>query len=150
MVALVLFGVDHPLSLVSRAHPFQVDQVEYQSLLQFMVAERAKSLQMEQVREKVLRDPDEIHLGGWERSMPRAPEWEQLRYLILIKGLIHKLSQHAPLRSFLLGTEEKQLRYVSPNDSIYGTSRDEGKWKGQNIMGYALQQVRKAFSKICL
>ncbi|RYF96494.1 MAG: DUF1768 domain-containing protein, partial [Chitinophagaceae bacterium] len=59
------------------------------------------------------------------------------------------------LRNYLLGTDDHVLVEASPVDSIWGIglAADNGKatdphqWQGENLLGYALMEVRDLLLK---
>ena len=64
--------------------------------------------------------------------------------------------QRADLRKILLATEDRTLVEASPYDRIWGVglavedSRilDERKWRGQNLLGKALMEVRDYYKQL--
>jgi len=62
-----------------------------------------------------------------------------------------KYDQSSRLRNTLLSTEDKIIVEASPYDNIWGIGLhwreddclDPAKWKGQNLLGKALMEVRK-------
>lgn len=61
-----------------------------------------------------------------------------------------KFSQNASLKEFLLSTGDSILTEGSPSDCIWGIGRvksdplsqDPSSWKGTNLLGFALMEVR--------
>lgn len=76
--------------------------------------------------------------------------WCQVREQIVLYGNFHKFLQNPPLRSFLLQTGDRILVEANPYDRIWGIGmskyqsgiQDPGNWKGLNLLGFALMQVR--------
>ena len=68
-------------------------------------------------------------------------------------GNIHKFNQNAELLKYLLTTGDQILCEASPVDSIWGIGLEENSdmienpytWKGQNLLGFALMEVRDFF-----
>lgn len=85
------------------------------------------------------------------RGASGQDEWEKERKDILFKGLLAKFSQSTELRSYLLSSEDRMLGEASRNQvwgigmSLADKSRLNPKlWKGQNLQGETLMEVRKA------
>ena len=76
--------------------------------------------------------------------------WEAQRFAIVKVANLAKFSQHADLRAFLLATGEQVLVEASPVDAIWGIglaadhahATQPPKWRGLNLLGFALMQVR--------
>lgn len=70
----------------------------------------------------------------------------------MVAGNLAKFDQHPALRAFLLATGQRVLVEASPVDRIWGIglNRDDpaagepGRWRGLNLLGFALMQVREA------
>ena len=68
----------------------------------------------------------------------------------MIEGNFLKFSQNLALRDFLLATGDTVLVEASPYDCIWGIglrkddpdSRVPEKWHGENLLGFALMEVR--------
>ena len=78
-------------------------------------------------------------------------EWNKVRLGYMIEVLVEKFGQNPNLKTTLLNTEERQIIEGSPYDKIWGVGihwqdadcLDESKWKGQNLLGIALMNVRE-------
>ena len=76
--------------------------------------------------------------------------WRQVREQIVLCGNFQKFLQNPPLRSFLLQTGDRILVEANPYDRIWGIGmskyqsgiQDPGNWRGLNLLGFALMQVR--------
>lgn len=77
--------------------------------------------------------------------------WDEKKYQIMRDGLHAKFSQNRDLKQLLLDTENANLVYASPYDSIWGIGLNEEEakripstsWPGQNLLGIALMDVRE-------
>ena len=73
-----------------------------------------------------------------------------MKYDIVVEGNKAKFSQNPETREFLLSTGDAIIAEASPYDTIWGIGlgRDEamkgtvGQWKGENLLGCALMDVR--------
>lgn len=78
--------------------------------------------------------------------------WNEMRYKVMVDANKAKYSQNEKLKAFLLSDEFKGKHYceASPVDYTWGCglgendplADDETKWKGQNLLGKALDEVR--------
>lgn len=79
--------------------------------------------------------------------------WASRRYELVKQGNLHKFSQHADLRAFLLSTADKIIVEASPYDRIWGIGlaaktldiENPTTWQGDNLLGFALMEVRDYF-----
>ncbi|MEP2236791.1 MAG: NADAR family protein, partial [Maribacter sp.] len=84
-----------------------------------------------------------------------ADIWNRHKYDIVKKGNYLKFKQNEDLLTFLLSTNNRILVEASPHDNIWGigmTANDEhiqnpDMWKGQNLLGYALMEVRDSLKE---
>lgn len=76
--------------------------------------------------------------------------WNQHKLDIMVKGLLLKFGQNESLKQQLLATGDKILVEGSPHDKIWGVGLhysdelilSEKTWRGQNLLGKALMEVR--------
>ena len=73
--------------------------------------------------------------------------WDTKKYEIMKIGLIEKFSQNTELKKALLATNDSILVEASPYDTIWGIGISEEdaktkKWRGDNLLGKALMDVR--------
>ena len=76
--------------------------------------------------------------------------WDVHKAEIVLQGNILKFSQNTELREYLLSTGNKILVEASPYDKVWGIGLKKGnsdicspqKWRGQNLLGFALMEAR--------
>ncbi len=81
--------------------------------------------------------------------------WDQHKYAIVLEGNLLKFKQNAELASFLLSTGQRVLAEASPVDTIWGigleakdpNAQNPSFWKGENLLGFALMEVRDLLIK---
>ena len=81
--------------------------------------------------------------------------WNGVRQIVIYEGLLAKFSQNEELREKLLATGDAVLAECAVKDRIWGIGlsmtdpdrHNTAKWKGQNLLGYALMMVRKALKR---
>lgn len=132
---------------------FEVDGVQYKTAEHYMMAQKAKLFDDDEIFEKILHvdHPNEAKMLGRKIQKYQESVWLEHRFDIVVKGNIAKFSQHSDLKKFLLDTQERILVEASPVDKIWGIGLavDDEKaekplqWKGLNLLGFALMEVRK-------
>ena len=174
---------------------FRIDDIEYSTAEHWMMAEKARLFNDDQMLEAILdsQGPREAKaLGRKVRDFDQAT-WEQHRFEIVRRGNYAKFKQNKDMKEFLLSTAEYSDKllgkvaepredYVVPSkiervtsksvkgdleasnvansnvilveaagrDVIWGIgygvnnplSRDPTKWRGRNLLGFALTVVR--------
>ncbi|KUL41207.1 NADAR family protein [Actinoplanes awajinensis] len=76
--------------------------------------------------------------------------WNDHRVAIVVTGNLAKFHQNPDLGTFLAGTGTRVLVEASPMDRIWGIgltrddprADDPGRWRGLNLLGFALMEVR--------
>ncbi len=131
---------------------FEVDGQQYNCAEQYMMAQKAKLFDDEEIYGQILleTDPKAIkRLGRLVKNYDDAV-WSAKRFEVVVKGNMAKFSQNEALRKFLLGTGSRIIVEASPKDRLWGIGLDEFAkdavdptlWKGENLLGFALMEVR--------
>lgn len=131
---------------------FEVEGIAYKNAEQFMMAQKAKLFGDDEIFQKILHSshPKEVKALGRLVKKYQEDVWQQHRFAIVVAGNVAKFSQNQDLKQFLLGTGERVLVEASPVDKIWGiglaTDHENAEkplqWKGLNLLGFALMQVR--------
>lgn len=139
------------------ASEFSVDKVTYKSAEHYMMAEKARLFGDNETLKNILlaKHPHDAKLLGREVKSFDPKTWDDQKFSIVVKGNYFKFSQDEKLKTFLLGTKKRVLVEASPRDFIWGIgmAQDDGRvnnpnlWKGQNLLGYALMEVRDQLSE---
>ncbi|MBE7382379.1 MAG: NADAR family protein [Leptolyngbya sp. SIO1E4] len=96
------------------------------------------------------KDPGKAkHLGREIRNFDEEI-WAANRFEIVVEGNVHKFRSNPELHSFLINTKLRVLVEASPRDRIWGIGMDKVsaqsqspfKWKGLNLLGFALMEAR--------
>ena len=134
--------------------PFVVDGVRYLTAEHFMMAEKAVLFGDEEARGKILQAPTPGGAKAWGRRIANFDEavWTQHRFAIVVRGNVAKFGQHPELGDFLCTTGARVLVEASPIDPVWGVGlaqdddgiADPGCWRGLNLLGFALMQVRSS------
>lgn len=112
----------------------------------------------EETRKRILAStgPKVIKALGREVRNFDESKWQKYRMGIVVTGNLHKFMDNEDLKLFLLSTRDKILVEASPYDTIWGIGMKEDEpdchnirlWKGENLLGFALMEVRGKLSKI--
>ncbi|SHI57833.1 hypothetical protein SAMN02745163_00415 [Clostridium cavendishii DSM 21758] len=131
---------------------FEIDNIVYCCAEQYMMAEKARLFNDEEVLEEILKTKEQGKIKALGRKVKNFNEevWNKNKYDIVLRGNKAKFSQNEALKEYLLTTGNKVLVEASPYDRVWGIglSADiEGienplLWKGENFLGFALMEVR--------
>lgn len=131
---------------------FKVADVTYASAEHWMMAEKARLFADNDLLTRILEAPSPAEAKKLGREIRGfVPDiWEEQKYDIVVQGNLHKFSQHPDLAGFLLATNERVLVEASPVDTIWGIglaadaadAEHPERWKGANLLGFALMEVR--------
>lgn len=132
--------------------PFIAEEVVYKTAEHWMMAEKARLFGDDPSREKIIQSekPEAAKRLGRLIKNFDATTWDRRKFDIVIAGNYHKFSQHQALKNFLFSTKEAVLAEASPVDNIWGiglaatdaAAKNPAEWKGHNLLGYALMEVR--------
>ena len=132
---------------------FTVDEVAFSSVEQFMMYRKAVCFGDEEVAIQILAtdNPAEIKALGRQVSNYDEHIWNGVRQIVVYEGLLAKFSQNERLKEKLKETGNAILVECAVKDLIWGVGLsmkdphrfDKVKWRGQNLLGYALMMVRE-------
>lgn len=132
--------------------PFTVEGVEYKTAEHWMMAHKARLFNDQQRATQVLAcaTPAEAKKIGRLVEGFDAQQWDAHKYEYVREGNLHKFSGQPALRDFLVNTKDRVLVEASPVDNIWGIGMAKSdanilnptKWKGENLLGFALMEVR--------
>lgn len=130
----------------------------YCCMEQFMMAKKAELFGDEEIREQILQCSDPRQMKALGRKVGNFDEtvWDKVKYSIVLNGNYLKFTQNSGLRKYLLSTGDSVLVEASPYDSIWGIKMGQTnenalnplKWGGQNLLGFALMEVRDEIRRI--
>ena len=132
--------------------PFVVEGQYYNCAEQYMMAEKARIFGDEEIRQQILAEYSQMAMKKLGRKVRNYDDeiWKEKRFDVVVKGNIAKFSQNEKLLDFLLSTGNNILVEASPKDTVWVIGLDESspeaiqprKWKGENLLGFALMEVR--------
>ncbi len=152
---LFFWGARGRYGFLSNFHQsrFRVGDLEYNCSEQFFM--KAKQEMFDPTNHKladaIMRETDPKKIKEHGRNVRFFDEkvWTRERYRVMIEALKHKFSDPV-LRQNLLDTKPKFLVEASPYDRVWGVGMGaddaarvgEDGWRGSNLLGKALMEVR--------
>ena len=131
---------------------FTYKEKHFSSTEQYMMYMKAICFHDGKISSEILATDDVAKIKALGRQVANYDDhvWNGLRQVVVYEGLLAKFSQNEDLKSRLLETGDAILAECAVRDKIWGiglsmtdTNRfDRAKWKGQNLLGYALMMVR--------
>jgi len=131
---------------------FEQEGIVYPTAEHWMMAEKARLFNDNEVLTKIIESPSapEVKKFGRQIKSFEKSTWDEHKFEIVKKGNLLKFEQNKDLKTFLLNTNDRIIVEASPYDNIWGIGmsvNDENvnnpsNWKGENLLGYALMEVR--------
>ncbi len=135
---------------------FTVDGVGYRHAEGFMMAGKARLFGDDGILGKILdaEQPAVAKKLGREVAGFDQARWVAARYDLVVAGNVAKFTQHEDLAAYLRSTAPRVLIEASPRDRIWGIGLGAGNdavrqpslWRGDNLLGFALMEVRDRIS----
>lgn len=135
---------------------FVVDELTYASAEHYMMWRKAMLFGDQRTAARILAAPHPGAAKNLGRGVADFDQgvWEAERFGIVVDGNRAKFGQHSGLRAFLLATGDRVLVEASPVDPVWGIGMarddpdagDPSRWRGLNLLGYALMRVRDELS----
>ena len=132
---------------------FTVDGVGFSSMEQFMMYKKAVYFGDKTVAAKILVTDDVAEIKALGRQVANYSEsyGNGIRQIVVFTGLLAKFTQNDDLKTQLAATGDAVLAECAVRDTIWGiglSMKDPDrfhveKWRGQNLLGYALMMVRE-------
>lgn len=132
---------------------FEICGVAFSSMEQYMMYEKAVIFNDLDTAQKILAEDDVAKVKQYGRQVANYDEavWNGMRQIIVYRGLLAKFSQNADLGGKLRDTGAAILAECAVHDKIWGIGLsmhdpnrfDMQNWNGQNLLGFALMQVRE-------
>lgn len=131
---------------------FSIDDVEYTSMEQYMMYQKAIRFQDISIAEDILatQDVGQIKKLGRRVSGYNDHIWSGIRQIVVYEGLKAKFAQNDNLRKQLVETQDAILAECAVKDCVWGiglSMHDPNRlnleqWRGKNLLGYTLMMVR--------
>lgn len=159
MKIICFHNPDEENAYLSNWYPsdFTVNGISFSSMEQYMMYQKALRFGDTKIADKILATDDVAKIKKLGREVQGYDDsvWNGVRQIIVYEGLTAKFSQNENLKAKLLETKDVILAECAVRDKIWGIGLsmtdekrfDKDKWKGQNLLGYALMLVREHLSK---
>jgi ribA/ribD-fused uncharacterized protein len=132
---------------------FTVDGITYSTAEHWMMAGKARLFGDDDGLAAVMaaKSPGAAKAAGRKVRGFHEAVWANARYGLVVAGNVAKFGQHQELANYLRTTGSKVLVEASPFDRIWGVGmgptnpdvRHPAKWRGLNLLGFALMEVRE-------
>ncbi|MFR3529720.1 MAG: NADAR family protein [Lachnospiraceae bacterium] len=132
---------------------FTVGGITFSSMEQYMMYEKAVLFKDQTIAEKILQTDDVAKIKALGRTVHNFDDnvWAKEREGIVYNGVLEKFRQNPELAEKLERTDEEIIAECAVKDRIWGiglSMEDENrrcidKWRGQNLLGKILMQVRE-------
>ncbi len=131
---------------------FTIGSKTFSSMEQYMMYEKAMCFRDAEIASQIMATNDVAEIKKLGRLVAGYNDhvWNGIRQITVYNGLIAKFSQNEEIKEKLLETGDSMLAECAVRDRIWGIGLsmndpdrlDISKWKGQNLLGYALMMVR--------
>ncbi len=118
-----------------------------------MMYQKAITFQDQTIAKEILQTKDSAKIKQLGRQVRNYNDhiWNGVRQIVVYEGLVAKFSQNEELKKQLKETKTAILAECAVKDRIWGIGLsmkdlkrfDITQWRGQNLLGYALIEVRK-------
>ncbi len=146
------FSQWHPSPFVAVPLFQEKKEQQFQTCEHWMMYNKALLFNDEKSAQRIMSTSNCEKIKAIGRQVKNFNEklWRQHRENIVFQGNIHKFQQNPHLLSALRATQSATLVVASPYDRIWGTgldskspcSKQRNKWRGLNLLGEILTQVR--------
>ena len=133
-------------------HNMEIEGTVFNCAEQFMMSMKALRFHDFETNELIMKskDPREQKALGRKVKNFDPEKWSMVARQMVYRANIEKFSD-PELKAILLSTGDKEIVEASPYDTIWGIGLgendpdrfDKSKWKGTNLLGIILMEVRK-------
>ncbi len=132
--------------------PFEIDGIVYPTAEHYMMAEKARLFDDQDMLTNILESKTPKEAKAFGRKVQNFDEkvWQKHCSDIVVKANQAKFRANPDFADWLVATAPKIIVEASMWDRIWGIgmvasapgARDPQKWKGLNLLGFALMEVR--------
>lgn len=133
---------------------FEIKGIRFSSMEQYMMYQKALCFGDQETAQEILQTQNVGKIKELGRCVKNYNDviWNGVRQIIIYQGLLEKFRQNEELKKKLLDTQDAILAECAVKDCIWGiglSMKSEKRmqikeWKGQNLLGFALMEVRRA------
>ena len=137
--------------------PFDLDGIRFSSAEQYIMYSKCRIFGDEASARAVLAtdDPAGQQAIGKGAAGFIGAVWAGARQMVAFRGLMEKFRQNEELKRKLLDTGDAVLVECAGSDAIWACGIrlnderrfDASRWKGTNILGFALMEVRRSLKR---
>jgi ribA/ribD-fused uncharacterized protein len=134
--------------------PFEMGGVRFATAEHFMMVGKAKLFSDNEIVSEIVdaASPGAAKALGRKVRNFDAAIWNRHCLDIVTAGNIAKFGQNEAMKQFLLSTGDRVLVEASPVDRVWGIGLSKShedaekpqRWRGQNLLGFALMRARTA------
>ncbi len=138
---------------------FRVEAQPYCCMEQFMMAEKARLFGDKETLEKIMAATVQGKIKALGREVKNfdQAEWDKCKHTIVLTGNFQKFLQNPELKDFLLRTGDKIWWRPAPGTGSGAsawarptkTRKIPPPWRGKNLLGFALMEVRDELRRVC-
>ncbi|UTW62164.1 NADAR family protein [bacterium SCSIO 12741] len=131
---------------------FEFQGMHFATAEHWMMYKKAELFKDAQMAEEILQceSPAKVKKLGRKVQNFDPHLWNKKKFEFVVEGNRHKFFQNRELADFLISTGDKIIVEASPYDRIWGIGMSKNhsdiespdKWRGQNLLGFALMEVR--------
>lgn len=132
---------------------FTIDGREFNCSEQYMMFAKAMIFNDIVTTNKIMATSDpqiQKSLGRQVKNFD-ATIWDKYKAQVVLEGVLEKFLQNEKLQEVLMATDNLEIVEASPYDTIWGIGLNANhpdatnpeKWKGQNLLGLILKDVRE-------
>uniref|UniRef100_A0AC35U8R3 DUF1768 domain-containing protein n=1 Tax=Rhabditophanes sp. KR3021 TaxID=114890 RepID=A0AC35U8R3_9BILA len=146
-------------SVFSNHYPcsFTVDDIQFNCSEQYFIYGKAITFKDKKMAKDILMENDPVkqkRLGRKVKDFDKVV-WDKEGYNCMKRGLKAKFSQNKDLEEILLSTKDAFIVECAARDRLWGIGcgisnpdrLNRKAWKGQNLLGKVLMEVRSSLSK---
>lgn len=132
---------------------FTVMGITYNCCEMYMMYQKALLMGDEESAKVILQEKNPANHQKLGRKIKNFNQelWDEKKYCIVLAGNLARFMQSQKCRELLLATGDKEICESSPYDLVWGCGLskedplilDKNNWRGENLLGKALTQVRE-------
>ena len=133
--------------------PFNEDGNRFATAEHYMMYGKAKLFNDLDAMDKALnaKNPGAVKAVGRAVKGFDQTIWNANKFDLVVKANLAKFSSNVDLKNFLINTGKRVLVEASPVDKVWGiglaqdddAASNPNLWKGENLLGFALMEVRE-------
>ena len=138
--------------------PFSENSNSFATAEHYMMYGKAKLFGDTDAMQKALnaKNPGAVKAVGRAVKGFDGAIWDANKFDLVVKANLAKFSSNDDLKCFLINTSNRVLVEASPVDKIWGiglaqddeAASNPNLWKGENLLGFALMEVREKLLKL--